>query len=77
MIKKKRLGKNIEPKVFFQFLICDKNYINLPESDDMVEDLLLLTSNRKENNIFILTSNPMSIVTAKECDFCSIPISKY
>ena len=43
----------------------------------MVENLFLMTSNRKENNIFLLTSNSLSIITAKECDFCVIPISQY
>ena len=78
MIKKKRLCKNIEPKTYFQFLICDRNYINLSnQSSEMVENLYLITSNRKSNNIFLLTSNPTSLITAKECNFCVIPISQY
>ena len=43
----------------------------------MVVNLSLLTSNRKASNIFLLSSNPMNIVTAKECGFCVLPTSQF
>lgn len=77
LIKKKRLCKQIEPKIFFQFLICDNNYINVPQYRVKVENLFLMTSNRKPGNIFLLTSNHFRIVCSKECGFCVIPITQF
>ena len=56
MLKKKRLNKVIEPKIFFQFIICNNNYLRIKECNQYIENLSLMTSNRKEGNIFLLTS---------------------
>ena len=36
-----------------------------------------MTKNRKEDNIFLLTSKQLSIVVVKECGFCVIPITQF
>jgi hypothetical protein len=36
-----------------------------------------MTSNRKEGNIFLLTSNKFSLIVANQCGFCVIPITQY
>ena len=77
MLKKKRLSKAIEVKIFFQFIICNKNYLNIKECNQHIENLCLMTSNRKEGNIFLLTSNKFSLIVAKQCGFCVIPIVQY
>ena len=55
-MKKNRLNKQLEPKTFFQLLIPDSNYVEIPEANEFIENLMLMTENRKEDNIFLLTS---------------------
>ena len=74
---KKRRNKKIEPKIFFQFLFCNNNYVYIEEKEEYVENMLLLTSNRKPQNIFLISSNQFRIVNAMDMGFCSIPIIKY
>jgi hypothetical protein len=46
-------------------------------ADEYLENLFLLTSNRKRGNIFLLTSNAMRIVTMMDNGFCAIPITQF
>jgi tRNA splicing endonuclease len=57
--KKKRRVKKVETKIFFQFLVCDTNFIRLKEGkiDEVVDNLFLLGSNRRAHEIFVITSN--------------------
>ena len=55
--------------------MCDNNYVHIEEANEYIENLFLMTENRKENNIFLLTSNHFRLVAAKECGFCIIPIT--
>jgi hypothetical protein len=55
-MKKNRLNKQLEPKTFFQLLIPDSNYVFIPEANEFIENLMLMTDNRKEDNLFLLTS---------------------
>lgn len=73
--KKKRRIEKIEPKIFFQFLVCDTNFLKI--KDKSVDNLFLLTSNRKAHEIFLITSDQFRIVTAMDCGFCSIPVIKF
>ena len=77
--KKKRRVKKIEPKIFFQFLVCDTNFFRIKEGkiDECIDNLFLLTSNRSAHDIFLITSDQFRIVTAMDCGFCSIPVIKF
>ena len=77
--KKKRRVKKIETKIFFQFLVCDTNFIKFEEGNinEVVDNLYLLGSNRRPYDIFVITSNQFRIVTAMDCGFCSIPVIKF
>ena len=65
-MKKKRSGQHCQPKIFFTFIMHENNYVYVKEANDHVENLLLMTSNRKESNIVLLTSNHFRLVVAKE-----------
>ena len=39
-----------------------------------MENLFLLTGNRKEGNIFLISGGHFNIILAKDCGFCVIPI---
>ena len=75
--KKKRGNKPIQPKSFFQYMICNNNYTFIQEVNEHVENLFLMTGNRKKDNIFLISSNPFNIVLPKDCGFCVIPITKF
>ena len=77
--KKKRKVKKIEPKIFFQFLVCDTNFIHFKERsiDEHIDNLVLLLKNRRPSEIFMITSDQFRIVTAMDCGFCSIPVTKF
>ena len=76
-IKKLRRTTRIEPKNFFQFLICNDNYTYIKEVNEHIENLFVMTGNRKIENIFLVSSKHFSIVVAKDCGFSVIPISKF
>ena len=67
----------IETKIYFYFLVCRNNYVKVPDSDENIENLFLMTQNRKKENIFLLTSNQIRVVAAMDFGFCGIPIIKY
>lgn len=69
--------RNIQIKLYFQFIISENNYIKIDEANESIENLALMTSKRKECNIFLLTSNHFRLVAAKENGFCIIPIAKF
>ena len=74
---KKRRVKIVEPKIYFQFLFGERNYLYLPQAQEKLENFHLLTSNRKPENIFLLSSNPLRVVAAMAEGFCALPIIKY
>lgn len=44
---RKRRERKIEPKTFFHFIICDNNFTFVEEANAHIENLFLLTGNRK------------------------------
>ena len=76
-MKNKRLTKQYETKVYFQFILNDTNYLYIDQANEHIENLFLLTAKRNLGNIFLLTSNNFRIVAAKENGFCVIPITKF
>jgi len=83
-IKKKRRQKKIEPKIFFQLLISNINYYKIDSLDhdnrsisESMENLFILTQNRKPENIFLISSNQFKLVAVMDLGFCAIPIIKY
>ena len=76
-VKKIRRTTRIEPKNFFQFLICNDNYTYIREVNEHIENLFVMTGNRKKGDIFLVSSKHFSIVVAKDCRFSVIPISKF
>ena len=75
--KEKRRLKKMEPKIFFQFLFAKSNYTRIEEADESIENMFLLMSNRKQSNIFLISSNQFRIVNAMDLGFCAIPIIKF
>ena len=51
--------------------------MHLPEVDEHLQNLYLLTENRNISDIFLISSNQFSILTSMEHGFCSIPVIKY
>ena len=49
----------------------------MPGTNEFVENLFLMTLNRRMENIFLLTSNQFRLVAAMNFGFCAIPITKY
>ena len=49
----------------------------IPGWSEQVENLFLLTNNRKEGNIFLLSANQVRLITAMENGFCVVPIMQY
>lgn len=76
-LQKNRRPMKIETKIFFYFLVCKNNYVRVPDSEDFIENMFLMTQNRKKENIFLLTSNQFQVVAAMDCGFCGIPIIKF
>jgi len=49
----------------------------MPELGENIENLFLLTQNRKQSDIFLLTSNSMRLIAAMDQGFCAIPITNF
>ena len=58
-------------------MLSDVNYLYIEKADEHIENLFLMTENRKESNIVLLSSNNFRLVSAKELNFCVIPITKF
>lgn len=76
-LQERKFDKNIQKKVFFSQVLPNTSYIYVKELDEYVDNLFLLTSNRKPENIILLSSNQLRIVTAMDCGFCAIPVINY
>lgn len=79
--KSDRIGrfkpKIIQNKILFKLVICGKSYVKLPEIGATIANLFLLCKNRKESDIFIVTSNKMSLVASMDQGFCAVPITQF
>ena len=51
--------------------------MEIPELGENLENLHLLTQNRKQSDIFLLTSNSMRIISAMDQGFCAIPLTQF
>ena len=58
-------------------MLAEKSYVYIPEAKEYIENLLLMTQNRKPNHIFLISSNQLRLIAAKESGFCAIPIMQY
>ena len=67
----------METKIFFYHLMSCSNYQKVPELNEQVENLFLLTQNRKKENIYILSPQKLSLVSAINFGFCAIPVSHF
>jgi hypothetical protein len=67
----------IKAKRIFVVILGRKANVKFPEIDRQAENLLLLLCSRRRSNIFLLTSNPFSLVTAMDQGFCGIPITPF
>lgn len=76
-IRNKKKRTKIEVKSFFQNIVCELGFVHLPEVDDHLQNLYLLTENRNISDIFMISSNQIRILTSMENGFCSIPVIKY
>ena len=76
-IRNKKKRTKIEVKSFFQNIVCEMGFVSLPEVDDHLHNLFLLTQNRNIPDIFLITSNQFGILTAMEHGFCAIPVIKF
>ena len=64
-------------KIYFQFIIHQKQYIHIKEYDKHIENLLVLTKNRPKDNLIFISSNPFRIVTAIKYGFLTIPVIQF
>jgi hypothetical protein len=55
-------------------LVCDNNFTYIEKASAFVENLFVLTGNRKDSNIFLVSGNHFNLVLAKDIGFCIIPI---
>ena len=51
-------------KIYFQFIIHQKQYLHIPEQNIWIENLLVLTKNRTKDDLIFISSNPVRIVAA-------------
>lgn len=75
----KILGKRVthRKKIYFNYIIFDKYYIPLKDKQCYIENLMILTKNRKLDDILLLSSDPFRIVAARSQGFLVIPILPY
>jgi len=66
-----------EIKIYFQFIIHQGQYIYLKDHNEYIENLLLLTKNRKIENIILISSNAFRIIAALKSGFFTIPVIPY
>ena len=64
-------------KIYFQFIIHQKQYIHIKEYDKHIENLLVLNKNRPKDNLIFISSNPFRIVTAIKYGFLTIPVIQF
>ena len=69
--------KLLKKQMYFQFMICQKNYCYFEEINEYIENFHILMKNRKASRIYFLTSNIMRLVAAMKQGFRGIPISKF
>jgi len=72
-----RVKKLPDIKLFFQFIIHQRQYIHIKDYDRYVENLLLLTKNRKKEDLIYISSNPFRIITALNDGYLTIPLIQY
>ena len=72
-----RMKKLPDIKIYFQFIIHQRQYIHLKEYDKWIENLLVLTKNRLKENLIFISSNPFRIITAMKGGFLTIPIIQF
>ena len=66
-----------QKKVYFQFIIHEKQYIYIKEHDVHLENLMILLNNRLKSNIIFISSHSFRIVSAINQGFATIPIVQY
>lgn len=64
-------------KIYFQFIIHQRQYIHIKEHDKYIENLMVLTKNRSKENLIFISSNPFRIVTAIKYGFLTIPVIQF
>ena len=72
-----RMKRLPDVKIYFQFIIHQKQYLHVPEHNIWVENLLVLTKNRGREDLIFISSNPMRIVAAIASNFLTIPVPQY
>lgn len=72
-----RMKKLPDVKIYFQFIIHQRQYIHIKEYDKHIENLLVLTKNRPKDNLIFISSNPFRIVTAIKYGFLTIPVIQF
>ena len=50
--------------MYFQFMICQKNFHFFEEINEYIENYYILLKNRLPAKIYVLTSNTMRLVSA-------------
>ena len=73
----RKKGKVPYVKVYLSYIIHKKQYLNLKEYDFLIENFLMLTKNRKKDQIIFLSANPLSIVAALHQAYQTIPIIEF
>lgn len=64
-------------KIYFQFIIHQKQYLYIKEHDKYIENLLVLTKNRLKENLLFVSSNPFRIIAAMKGGFLTIPVLQF
>ena len=56
--------KMLRRQMYFQFMICQKNFHFFEEINEYIENYYILLKNRLPAKIYVLTSNTMRLVSA-------------
>lgn len=75
--KSRKRIQTIEAKTFFSSIFSDIGFIYVPDVDEHLENLPLLTDNRYLSDIFLVTSQQFQIISAMHMGFCAIPVIKF
>ena len=61
-------------KIYFQYIIHQRQYVYIKESNFWIENLMVLNKNRSKELLILMSSDPFRIVTAIQGGYSVIPI---
>lgn len=64
-------------KLYFQFIMHQRQYVYIKDLDLNVENFLLLTKNRIKEDLIYISSNPLKLITALSMQINVLPVAPF